>query len=505
MTFASHSFRPVLSTLPWLSLALLSAACTVLPPSPTAQAPIAAPASSIPAPLPSPVASASSQAPSALPALTTPAGLAPLQRQLQTHSSAVADAQPSRDLWDRIRAGFALPEATSLRLDKYIAFYAQRPDYIQRMTTRSEKYLYHVVQALHERQMPSELALLPFIESAFNPQALSRAKAAGMWQFIPSTGRHFNLTQNVLRDERRDVVESTNAALDYLQGLHKMFGDWYLALAAYNWGEGNVQRAVDRNRAKGLPADYFSLQRMPQETRDYVPKLLAVKAIVDQPGRFQISLPTVPNHPFFDAVAIKNDIDVAQAAKLADITEDEFRALNPSLKHPVILASGSPRILLPWENAARFKRNLASAGGDLASWTAWRVAKTASTATIAKQLGMAEGELRQINGIAPGRLVTAGSVLVVRRNGKADRDAPESLTDDARLDTQSAVVYRRAQLRFTPGETLAAVAKRYRLAASLLAKHNRLKTSTRLTAGHRLESYVLQRIVLDGSKTARVR
>ena len=166
-------------------------------------------------------------------------------------------------------------------------WYATRPDYVARMTERGGRYLFHIVEELDKRGMPTELALLPFIESAYNPQAMSVARASGMWQFIPSTGRDFELKQNVFRDDRRDVLASTRAALDYLQKLYGMFGDWHLALAAYNWGEGSVQRAIAKNQRAGLPTDYESL-RMPAETQDYVPKLQAVKNIVARPASFNL-------------------------------------------------------------------------------------------------------------------------------------------------------------------------------------------------------------------------
>lgn len=419
-----------------------------------------------------------------LPKLETPKGLAPLERQVEHNSSTVAPAQPSPDLWTRIRDGFAMPTMVDPRMDKYIDFYAKRPDYIQRMTGRSEKYLYYIVQALHERNMPTELALLPFIESAFNPEALSRAKAAGMWQFIPSTGRHFKLTQNALLDERRDVLESTKAALDYLQTLYTMFDDWQLALAAYNWGEGSVQRAIKRNKAKGLATNYASL-RMPAETRNYVPKLMAFRAIVADPQRYNITLPTVPNHPFFDIIKITQDIDVSLAAKLASISEDEFRALNPSLKHPVILAAGLPRILLPWENAALFATNLERYQQPLASWTAWRVPKTSSPARLAKQLGMSESELRKINGIPRGRVVTQGSVLVVRRTAQVNRDAPESIADSANLSLRPEYASA-GTVRVRPGDTLSRIASRHGVSTKALAAANGLSMRSVIRVGQKL-------------------
>ena len=209
----------------------------------------------------------------------------------------------SSDLWVRIRQGMGMADLRGPRVQRRENWYASRPDYIQRMTERSGRYLFHIVEEIERRQMPMELALLPFIESAFNPEAVSSARAAGMWQFMPATGKSFDLKQNAFRDERRDVLASTEAALDYLQQLHDRFGDWHLALAAYNWGQGNVNRAITRNARAGLPTAYTDL-KMPLETQDYVPKLQAVKNIVMRPEAFGVTLPEIDNHPFFNSVTI---------------------------------------------------------------------------------------------------------------------------------------------------------------------------------------------------------
>ena len=200
------------------------------------------------------------------------------------------------DLWERVRRGFAMPDLDNDLVRDRERWYATRPDYVARMTERGGRYLFYIVEELDKRGMPTELALLPFIESAYNPQAMSVARASGMWQFIPSTGRDFELKQNVFRDDRRDVLASTRAALDYLQKLYGMFGDWHLALAAYNWGEGSVQRAIAKNQRAGLPTDYASL-RMPAETQGYVPKLQAVKNIVARPATSTCSLPELLEPP----------------------------------------------------------------------------------------------------------------------------------------------------------------------------------------------------------------
>lgn len=349
-----------------------------------------------------------------------------------TGPDAEDDASARADLWERVRAGFAMEDLEDDLVRKWERWYASRPDYVQRMTERGARYLFHIVEEVQKRDMPTELALLPFIESAFNPQALSGARASGIWQFMPATGRDFELTQNVFRDDRRNVLESTRAALDYLQTLHRMFGDWHLALAAYNWGQGNVQRAVERNRKEGRTALYRDL-RMPDETRNYVPKLQAVKNLVLRPQTFGLQLPKLENHPFFLGVAIERDIDVALAARLADMSLEDFQALNPQMNKPVILAAGTPRLLLPYDNANRFVRALAAHKGAMATWTAWVVPRTMTLPQAARSTGMDEALLREVNRIPPRMQVKAGSTLLVPRTRDRADDVSGHLADQASI------------------------------------------------------------------------
>jgi membrane-bound lytic murein transglycosylase D len=334
--------------------------------------------------------------------------------------------------------------------------------------------------------MPTELALLPFIESAFNPQAVSSAKAAGMWQFMPATGKYFDLKQNLFRDDRRDVLESTRAALDYLQKLYGMFGDWHLALAAYNWGEGSVGRALARNKALGKPLTYSDLN-MPNETRYYVPKLQAVKNIVAQPEAFNAQLPLIQNHPYFKSVPIDRDIDVAVAVKLAGVDLQDFKALNPSMNRPVILAAGTPQILLPWDNATTFERNLqAHDKRPLATWTAWQAPRTMKPEEVAKQLDMPVELLRSVNGIPLRMMITAGSTLLVPRKGRLDNDVTEHLADHAQLGLAPEVVLKRIQVKARKGDSLASLAGRYGVSEANVAAWNKVKPGTKLAAGQTL-------------------
>jgi membrane-bound lytic murein transglycosylase D len=383
---------------------------------------------------------------------------------------------PDADLWARIRRGFQMPDLQSDLVDMQANWYAQRPEYVQRMTERSQKYLYHIVEELEERHMPTELALLPFIESAYNPQALSVAKAAGMWQFVPDTGRTYNLKQNMWQDERRDVLASTSAALDYLSRLHDMFGDWQLALAAYNWGEGNVQRAIARNEAAGLPTDYQDL-RMPNETRNYVPKLQAVKNIVMNPQAYGLTLPSIPNHPYFVTVTTAHDMDVDVAAKLANMTPDEFRSLNPSFKKPVILGATQPQILLPFDNASAFEHNLKAFTGNLSSWTTYTVTERAAPAAIAQKIGVDADTLMEVNKIPVGMRLKPGSTIVVpRSDDNDDEDISADVAESAVLAMEPDVPDTRKMLiRVRRKQTMAALAVRYGVSIGQLKAWNRTR------------------------------
>jgi membrane-bound lytic murein transglycosylase D len=396
---------------------------------------------------------------------------------------AVAPLTPPADLWERIRRGYAMPDLENDLVRDREQWYANRPDYIMRMTERSQKYLYHIVEELELRNMPTELALLPFIESAFNPQAVSSAKAAGMWQFMPSTGKYFELTQNAFRDDRRDVLASTRAALDYLQKLHGMFGDWHLALAAYNWGEGSVKRAIGKNQRAGLPERYEELT-MPMETRMYVPKLQAIKNIVAKPEAFNSKLPLIENHPYFQSVPIRRDIDVTLAAKLANVPLEDFKALNPSINRPVIMAAGTPQILLPWDNAEVFQSNLESYGsGRLASWTVWVAPTTLRPADAAKRVGMSEADLRSINAIPPRVVIRAGSALLVPRNQETHRDVTEQVADNGHVSLAPEVVLKRTTVRAGKRDTVASVAQKYKVSADQLAQWNKVSSSASFKSG----------------------
>ena len=421
--------------------------------------------------------------PEDLPPVVPKGPLSPLGDTPSLAMGSVTDLAAPADMWDRIRRGLDMPDIDGRLVDGRIKWYVSRPDYIQRMSERAGRYMFYIVEELERRHLPTELALLPFIESAFNPGAVSRTKAVGIWQFMPRTGKSFDLRQNSFRDERQDIVASTNAALDYLESLHTQFGDWHLALAAYNWGQGNVRRAIARNKRAKKPTGYLHL-RMPAETRLYIPKLQAVEQIIRNPGAYGLTLPVIPNHPYFEVVNIDSDIDVALVAKLAGIEESAFRALNPALRQPVILANGTPQILLPWDNASEFKLRLAAYNDQLATWTAWIVRRSETPAKIAKRVGMNEKELSKVNNIPPRMIVRKGSTLLIRKKKDSGNDVSARVADNARLALTPQ--FSKLKIRVKRGDTLSGIASRYGARVSSIMKWNNLKNPRHLRAGQTL-------------------
>jgi len=365
------------------------------------------------------------------------------------HSTAIDLTATPDNLWDRIRNGFAMNDLNDNLVLHYQQWYQNRPDALRRMVERSRPYLFHIVEELEARGMPSELALLPMVESSFNPMAYSSAHAAGLWQFIPATGKRFNLEQSWWQDERRDVVASTNAALDYLQNIYDMHGDWHLALASYNWGEGAVKRAVDKNEARGLPADYASL-KMPNETRHYIPKLQALKNIFGNPALVaSLNLPQIANSPYFTTLEMPQPIDVKTAARLANMSLDEFRQLNPSHNRPIIKAD--TEVVLPADKIETFHHNLRNHQAPLSRWDAYTVAKPERVDQIASRIGASTAELIQANGLPGNVRLATGSRLLVPGDGN-----PDSLQRLFGTDGSPIIIQPEARVRVSKGARPAA-------------------------------------------------
>lgn len=405
------------------------------------------------------------------------------------------------DLLDRIRAGYAIPDVQSSGVDREVEGYRSKPDYLDRTFRRGSRYLYFIVSELERRGMPLELALLPVVESAFNPVAYSRSRAAGLWQFIPSTGKHYGLTQNWWIDDRRDIRHSTMAALDYLQYLNRYFnGDWYLAIAAYNGGEGMVSAAVQRNAATGRPTDFFSLD-LRAETRDYVPKLLAIRRIVGDPSAYGLQFAPIANQPYFGVVDPGRQIDLGEAADLAGISRDDMFALNPEFNRMTTPPDGPHDLLLPVDAVEPFRMALLTEEG--AAKVAVAVAAPPPTTThevkrgdtlssIARRYGVSMAELSDANDLrdtvihpgdtlqvpgASGATATLAAIAPAREDITAQ--LPEHQPSSGRSGSRVHVA--------KSGDSLWSVARRYGVTVPALAAANGLNSKSQLTAGARLE------------------
>jgi membrane-bound lytic murein transglycosylase D len=379
------------------------------------------------------------------------------------------------DLFQRIRNGFAMPDLRDDLVQSYQQWYLERPDYLRRMVERSSRYLYHIVDELEKRGLPMELALLPMVESAYDPMAYSRSKASGLWQFMPSTGKRYKLGQDWWKDERRDVVASTAAALEYLQLIYELHGDWHLALASYNWGEGAVGRAIAKNEAQGLPTDYLSLT-LPNETRNYVPKLQALKNIFSDPAlTAEFDLPKVPNQPFFTTYTTDSHTDVQVAAKLAEMPVNEFVALNPAHKRPVIRPD-TP-LVIPAEKLETFVSNLEAHDDEnkpLSSWRVYRLRPGDKLEKIAPRFGTTVARLRAANGLNAKARLSPGQPLLVPGTEKDKGDADSGPEEIAGTHVVRA------------GESLSVIAMRHGLTVAEIKRINGLKDN-RIAIGKRLQ------------------
>ena len=352
------------------------------------------------------------------PAVATPGEVAPGEALTTQELKAAPQLRRTIDLtseqdslWSRLRNGFAMNNLGDDLTLHYQQWYQNRPDALRRMVDRARPYLHHIVEELEARGMPTELALLPMVESSFNPMAYSRAHASGLWQFIPATGKRFNLEQSWWQDQRRDVLASTGAALDYLQTIYEMHGDWHLALASYNWGEGAVKKAIEKNQARGLPTDYASLN-MPPETRHYVPKLQALKNIFGNPALLaQLGVPEIANRAYFATLEAPRAMDIKTAARLAGMSTEEFVRLNPAHNRPVI--KPETPLVIPADKLDTFRSNLENNQAPLSEWQAYTLKSGERLDQIANRFGIRLSDLQQVNSL-PGKIrLGAGSTLLV--------------------------------------------------------------------------------------------
>jgi membrane-bound lytic murein transglycosylase D len=411
------------------------------------------------------------------------------------------------DLLDRVRAGYALPDVQHYAVDREIASYQQRPDFLDRTFRRGSRYLYYIVGEIEKRGLPLELALLPVVESAFNPVAYSRSRAAGLWQFIPSTGKHYGLTQNWWIDERRDVIRATDAALTYLQYLSQYFnGDWYLAIAAYNGGEGTVSRAVQRNADAGRPTDFFSLE-LRAETRDYVPKLLAISRIVANPDAYGLQFAPIPNQPYFGVVDPGRQVHLGEAADMAGISRDDMFALNPAFNRMSTPPHGPHRLLLPVDRVEPYQAALAAKDGvqQLAAAepiavapppdTEHRVQRGDTLTSISRQYGVSVDTLRAANNLRNSTIHPGETLVVPGVPASAPEQGTTATVAEARPDIanqlperqSSAAPARPRTYTVKRGDTLWGVANKHGVTVPDLAAANGMSSKSQLTAGAKLK------------------
>jgi peptidoglycan lytic transglycosylase D len=459
--------------------ALAIAACAHMPGGHPPKVPAAEPVGIVP---PADTSSAYPDAP------TPPSAQAaePADQTLSDTPTQVAGLTPAQyaDLFDRMRAGFKLDDVDRVAVDQQLSWFASHPDYLERAFGRAELYLYHIVTELEARGMPLEIALLPVVESAFEPYAYSRARASGLWQFIPDTGSRYGLKQDWWYDGRRDVVESTRAALDYLQSLHDEFnGDWLLAIAAYNCGEMAVERALDVNRAKGKPLDFWSL-KLPKETQAYVPKLLAMRRLVTDPESYDISISPIPNQPYFARVETRGQIDLKLAAEIAGVTDEELYELNPAFHRWATDPRGPHYLLLPVDGAQVFTQNISQLSDDqrMRSQT-YTVSRGDSVASVAKRFNTTPNVVREMNDLPTGTL-TVGADLHVP---SASAGLPAKvLLAAARVDGHDRTSRRPHVHVVHRGDTMWSIARRTGVDVNKLAMMNGMRPGDPLRAGQRI-------------------
>lgn len=414
---------------------------------------------------------------------------------------------PPLDLVGRLRTQFALERHSDPAVEREVTWYSGHPEYLGRVFSRAERYLYHIAGELEDRGMPLELALLPVVESAFDPFAYSHGRAAGLWQIIPGTGRWLGLRQNWWYDGRRDVIESTRAALDYLQTLHEQFdGDWLLAVAGYNSGAGNVERALRRAREAGTGLDFWSIRgHLPRETRAYVPRLLAIAALVAEPETHGVELPQIPDAPYFNVIHTGGQIDVALAADLAGISTDRLYELNPGVNRWATDPDGPHRLLVPVASTLRFASGLARLGErERVEWTRHRIQPGQSLIRIARRYGTTPEVLREVNDLR-GNTIRAGQHLMVPHAVKslsAYTQSVEARTERRQAQTRSGQRYEHA---VQPGETLWAIARRYGVTTRDLASWNAMAPGDTLSIGRELVVWSTQAVGTPAANTNRIR
>ncbi len=390
------------------------------------------------------------------------------------------------DLWDRLRNGFALKHSINNRVIAELRYYKRHKSYLDRIAQRSDMYLYHIVEEAEKRNMPLEIALLPVVESAFQPFAYSHGRASGIWQFIPSTGKLYGLEQNWWYDGRRDIVASTDAALTYLERLAKRFnGDWLLALAAYNSGGGTVNKAIRKNKKRGRPTDYWSLS-LPKETEMYVPRLIAFCMLIDTPEKYGVKLKSVKNEPYFSSVKLKGQIDLSLAADLAGISTEEIYKLNPGYNRWATPPKGPHNLALPVDTVEKFEEKLATLPKEKrVRWVRHKIKSGEALLTIAKKYDTTVKVIRSANNIR-GNNIRAGKHLVIPVSLKSEKEYTHSLSQRQqgvinRARSRSSIIH-----IVQRGDTLWDIAQKYKVSVGSITRLNKMSPRDTLKNGQKL-------------------
>jgi len=417
-----------------------------------------------------------------------------------TPATEPAETLPPPDLLDRVRRGLALGKHYNSRIDKEADYFANNPEYVERVFSRAAPYMHYIVGEVEARGLPLELALLPIIESAFQPYAYSRARASGLWQFMAATGNQFQLKQDWWYDGRRDVVAATGAALDYLTYLHNLFGgDWLHAIAAYNCGEGNVRKAIRRNRSAGKRTDFWNL-KLPAETKGYVPRLLAMTRIVAEPESYGLAIEGIPDAAYFVKAETGGQISMEVAAELAGVTTEQMYDLNPAYHRWATDPTGPHLLLVPVEAAEAFRQSLLLLTPDQRLRVERYQVKAGDTITnIAARFGTTAQHLREMNELGNANTIALGSEL---RVPSAVKSLPEQVRlAAARVDARTPGGVRAVHV-VRRGDTLSGIARRHGMGASNLARINGISTSSTLRIGQRLK---LNAVAMPVSNTSPVR
>lgn len=427
-----------------------------------------------------------------------------LKPVLQTKSTQQPAVEPVTDVWQRIREGFQLSDHQQLHpeTEQRLQWFISHPDYVNRVVERARPYLYYIVEQIEARDMPLEIALLPVVESGFKPYAYSHGRASGLWQFIPGTGKLYGLKQDWWYDGRRDVIQSTRAALDYLEKLHNDFGDWQLALAAYNCGEGTVGRAIKRNQALGKKTDFWSL-KLPKETSAYVPKLMAVSHMVKYSEQYDISLSPIDNQPYLAIVDVNSQIDLSLAAKLADISSDDMYMLNPGFNRWATAPDGPHQLVVPLEKSAQFKQALADLPkSQRVQWARHKIKSGESLGVIARHYKTSIGVIKEANNLH-GNTIRAGQHLLIPvASGKQQDYALTESQRMAALTSAPKKTDKKTVHTVSNGDTWWDIARKHGINVNTLAKWNGKAPGDILRPGQQLVIWTQQ---ADTSKMGKVK